>query len=1336
MEENLPMMHWILLMALTLSVVVKGTPPQVDDFVIRKPIPRIESDLTPVVMYLDCSGSGDPPPTFSFQRNGVVITDAYPDKRVTFKDNTLTINNLNISDGGVYICSASNADGTVIRELDVKIRVLGQFVPESRAERDSRNHPVTLYYHTSMKCPKHSYTYPSIIEWGSVPGADNPRARIKRIPISNRVFYGNDGSLNFANVLQEDLELINDDYRGIQCLLSVGLGTRASNRFKMRKDRDFGSSYTKEPNFASHMVDNTVILKDQESIFTCGGFGTPTPTVEWYKDGVRIQNLDKTGRTNFIGYTLSHNDVELRIVRPRKEDEGVYRCWIRNSMGAKYVDSNLLVHFLPYWDKEIKDITLPVQSSTMFNCSATGKPVPTYEWYKNGTRLVESDHIKIDRSVLRIINARLIDKGMYICMARNKHGTITTQSFIDVQAVKPEFLKPLPDPMFIFRGRVGRIPCNPRGGPIPKKTWYKNNQIVNLNTGRISQDVNGTLVINNVEDSDKGRYKCVAQNIKGSAETSADVQVVVPTTIVVPPEAPNGGSTIKEGRDLVLVCNATYDQRLQLRIHWEKDGERIKAFDGRFMLEQRVSDAAPRLLIIKKLKFEDRGNYTCKAYTILSTTANVRSEDVATRYLSVSAAPDSPTSLTLPVSCANYRPTVEWRVGEANNDPMKFVKVEYSSDYPDDTNIWYEAGIVKGESANQFQFGSSLNPVVLPGNAAIKFRATAVNQVGASQPSKPSLSSLCVTASKQPSTNPENLTLVVKNRQDSDIVWSRMKIIFQEGKQFRYEVSYRIVGTAKWTSRNFTNSTHKWPIKPSEFTNYEICVLAYNERGPSTAPKKCITAYSYQQKLTIAPTGLRPTKIGYTDVDITWNQITAPSPGNIDGYRIYYWNITKPYRPEIKRGVDRRRKRRSVVFGQYPTEQKPYVVEYLVGSDTKLLRNVSELIPALRYRAYITAFNSGGEGPKSDAIVFETRATKSGIPDNIKMTIYGDVLHVQWEPPLEPNGVTTGYIMQLRPKRDFQKKKKLDHIVVDKIEREYYIRGMTPCVFYEVWIAAMNQAGEGQYFRRRMTVSIPDKPGRPSLPRVVPYDANAVNITYKLPGYGGLPTSFTVYYKHKDGSYYDADPYFNSLTVKGDNFRKRPWQTVKGLPELEYYFWTVGHNSMGDSINSDRAISQVMPYTRPGARTNEGPWYSSRWFVGALACTIFVLILLLVILLLVNKKGSKYSVSAREKDLAGWNGQASSEFHRIEKEPYHEPQATPMAMNDLEDAPLPPQYQSQGSIEKKPPSDEPDQDSFDEYGEDSRFQEDSSFIGQYGEEKRREAEEEESDEDPNMSMFV
>ncbi len=108
-----------------------------------------------------------------------------------------------------------------------------------------------------------------------------------------------------------------------------------------------------------------------------------------------------------------------------------------------------------------------------------------------------------------------------------------------------------------------------------------------------------------------------------------------PTVITVPPAAPQG-TTIKRGRDLTLVCDASYDKSLQLQIDWRKDGELIKMFDDRFSLERRVGDAAPRLLVIKELKFEDRGNYTCNAYTILSTTADVKSLDSQTRYLSVS----------------------------------------------------------------------------------------------------------------------------------------------------------------------------------------------------------------------------------------------------------------------------------------------------------------------------------------------------------------------------------------------------------------------------------------------------------------------------------------------------------------------------------------------------------------------------------------------------------------------------------------------------------------------------------------------------------------------------
>ena len=108
---------------------------------------------------------------------------------------------------------------------------------------------------------------------------------------------------------------------------------------------------------------------------------------------------------------------------------------------------------------------------------------------------------------------------------------------------------------------------------------------------------------------------------------------------------------------------------------------------------------------------------------------------------------------------------MEWRVGEANNDAMKSVKVEYTSDYPDDANIWYTAGSVFGESVNQYQFTN------IPGNARLKFRATAYNQVGASLVSLPTDPLLCITPPKRPENNPVNVSLVVVGPSDSTIVW-------------------------------------------------------------------------------------------------------------------------------------------------------------------------------------------------------------------------------------------------------------------------------------------------------------------------------------------------------------------------------------------------------------------------------------------------------------------------------------------------------------------------------------------------------------------------------------
>ena len=88
------------------------------------------------------------------------------------------------------------------------------------------------------------------------------------------------------------------------------------------------------------------------------------------------------------------------------------------------------------------------------------------------------------------------------------------------------------------------------------------------------------------------------------------------------------------------------------------------------------------------------------------------------------------------------------------------------------------------------------------------------------------------------------------------------------------------------------------------------------------------------------------------------------------------------------------------------------------------------------------------------------------------MNVYGSVLHLQWESPYEPNGIVTGFIIGIDPPRPG--KKFPDQVVLDHIEREYYIRGMKPVTFYMVKIAAMNGIGIGRYYEERQAVSLPD----------------------------------------------------------------------------------------------------------------------------------------------------------------------------------------------------------------------------------------------------------------------
>lgn len=71
---------------------------------------------------------------------------------------------------------------------------------------------------------------------------------------------------------------------------------------------------------------------------------------------------------------------------------------------------------------------------------------------------------------------------------------------------------------------IASLPCNAVGKPQPKINWYKDGQLLQLNK-RIMMSNNGTLFINELQNSDAGMYSCIASSESGNTSWSAILSV-------------------------------------------------------------------------------------------------------------------------------------------------------------------------------------------------------------------------------------------------------------------------------------------------------------------------------------------------------------------------------------------------------------------------------------------------------------------------------------------------------------------------------------------------------------------------------------------------------------------------------------------------------------------------------------------------------------------------------------------------------------------------------------------------------------------------------------------
>ncbi|XP_018577220.1 Down syndrome cell adhesion molecule-like protein Dscam2 isoform X8 [Anoplophora glabripennis] len=336
------------------------------------------------------------------------------------------------------------------------------------------------------------------------------------------------------------------------------------------------------------------------AVFTCKFEGNPIKTITWMKDGNQID----------------HTDAILRIEAVRKEDKGMYQCFIRNDQESAEGTAELKLggRFEPPQIRHaFNEETVQPGNSVFMKCIASGNPTPEITWELYGRRLSNNDvyqigqYVTVNGDVVSHLNITAIhtnDGGLYRCVASSKVGSADHSARINVYGLP--FVRSM-EKQAIVAGGTLIVHCPFAGHPVEAVVWERDGRLLPINR---KQKVfpNGTLIIENVERaSDQATYVCVAKNSQGySARGSLEVQVMVLPRIV---PFSFGDTAIYSGQTTQVTCLVS-EGDTPLVLTWSFEGNFIDSQNG--FSTTKIGQKAS-LLLIDSATEEQAGNYTCTA---------------------------------------------------------------------------------------------------------------------------------------------------------------------------------------------------------------------------------------------------------------------------------------------------------------------------------------------------------------------------------------------------------------------------------------------------------------------------------------------------------------------------------------------------------------------------------------------------------------------------------------------------------------------------------------------------------------------------------------------------
>ncbi|XP_076374933.1 Down syndrome cell adhesion molecule 1 isoform X24 [Megalopta genalis] len=854
--------------------------------------------------------------------------------------------------------------------------------------------------------------------------------------------------------------------------------------------------------------------------FTCNVRGNPIKTISWLKDGK----------------PLGLEDHVLRIESVKKEDKGMYQCFVRNDQESAQATAELKLggRFEPPQIRHaFVEETLQPGPSMFLKCVASGNPTPEITWELDGKRLSNTERLQVGQYVtvngdvvshLNISSIHTNDGGLYKCIAASKVGSAEHSARLNVYGLP--FIRHM-DKKAIVAGETLRVTCPVAGYPIESIVWERDTRVLPINR---KQKVfpNGTLIIENVERmSDQAIYTCVARNAQGySARGTLEVQVMVG-----PQLAPfSFGEEAANAGEMATVQCAVIKGDLPLKIVWSLNGRPIEvghaSGDHGFNTPDIVVIRGSKrisTLTIDSVAARHAGEYKCTATNAAGSTSHtsVLSVNVPPRWILEPTDKPFAQGSDARVECKADgfpKPQVTWKRATGDT-PGDYTDLKLSN--PD---ISVEDGTLAINNIQKTNEGYYLCEAV----NGIGSGLSAVILISVQAPPHFEIKLKNQTARRG---EPAVLQCEAQGEKPIGILWNMNNKRLDPKLDSRYTIREEILANGVLSDLS---------IKRTERSDSALftCV-ATNAFGSDDTSIDMIV-----QEVPEVPYGLKVLDKSGRSVQLSW---AAPYDGNspITRYVIEY-KISK---------------------GSWETD----IDRVLVPGSQQNVARVFNLRPATTYHLRIVAENEIGASRPSDTVTIITaEEAPSGPPNNVRVdAVDQHTLKVTWKPPSREdwNGEILGYYVgyKLSSSDKLYTYETVDFSMEDGKEHHLQITNLKTYTQYSVVVQAFNKVGSGpmsEVRREHTAEGVPEEP---------PHDTTCTTLTSQtirvswmsppLSSANGVISGYKVIYGPSD-IWYDENTKDTKIAPNSETI-------LHGLKKFTNYSMQVlAYTSGGDGVKS------------------------------------------------------------------------------------------------------------------------------------------------------------------------